>query len=65
MVRLIRKNAAIVNVSPGLASIPFPLSPVYCATKDQKAMDLNVLAKAAITGIEAARLSSARASATR
>jgi uncharacterized oxidoreductase len=28
-----RKNALIVNVSSGLAFIPLPLSPVYCATK--------------------------------
>jgi uncharacterized oxidoreductase len=27
------KGALIVNVSSGLAFIPFPLSPVYCATK--------------------------------
>lgn len=28
-----RKGALIVNVSSGVAFIPFPLSPVYCATK--------------------------------
>lgn len=28
-----RRSAAIVNVSSGLAFVPFPLSPVYCATK--------------------------------
>ena len=28
-----RKDALIVNVSSGLALIPFPISPVYCATK--------------------------------
>jgi len=28
-----RKDALIVNVSSGLAFIPFPISPVYCATK--------------------------------
>jgi uncharacterized oxidoreductase len=28
-----RKGALIVNVSSGLAFIPFPASPVYCATK--------------------------------
>ena len=28
-----RKGALIVNVSSGLAFIPFPVSPVYCATK--------------------------------
>jgi len=28
-----QENAAIVNVSSGLAFIPFPISPVYCATK--------------------------------
>lgn len=28
-----RKEAPIVNVSSGLAFIPFPASPVYCATK--------------------------------
>jgi len=28
-----RKDALIVNVSSGLAFIPLPLSPVYCATK--------------------------------
>ena len=26
-------NSAIVNVSSGLAFVPFPISPVYCATK--------------------------------
>jgi uncharacterized oxidoreductase len=30
---LTRKGALIVNVSSGLAFIPFPASPVYCATK--------------------------------
>ncbi len=29
----IRKDAMIVNVSSGLAFIPLPLSPIYCATK--------------------------------
>ena len=28
-----RKGALIVNVSSGLAFMPFPASPVYCATK--------------------------------
>lgn len=28
-----RKDALIVNVSSGLAFVPFPISPVYCATK--------------------------------
>jgi uncharacterized oxidoreductase len=28
-----RKGAIIVNVSSGLAFIPMPISPVYCATK--------------------------------
>jgi uncharacterized oxidoreductase len=28
-----KKNAAIVNVSSGLAFVPLPVSPVYCATK--------------------------------
>jgi uncharacterized oxidoreductase len=28
-----RKNAAIVNVSSGLAFIPMPLSSIYCAAK--------------------------------
>jgi uncharacterized oxidoreductase len=28
-----RQDAAIVNVSSGLAFIPYPLSPIYCATK--------------------------------
>ena len=28
-----RENALIVNVSSGLAFVPLPLSPVYCATK--------------------------------
>jgi len=28
-----RKDALIVNVSSGLAFVPFPASPVYCATK--------------------------------
>lgn len=27
------KNAAIINVSSGLAFVPLPISPVYCATK--------------------------------
>jgi uncharacterized oxidoreductase len=94
-----RPSAAIVNVSSGLAFVPFPLSPVYCATKaaihsfsqslrvqlegtsvtvielappgvetpllrgefaeemkDQKGMDVTVLAKHAIAGIEAGKL---------
>jgi uncharacterized oxidoreductase len=94
-----RENAAIVNVSSGLAFIPFPLSPIYCATKaaihsfsqslrvqldgtsvtvielappgvetplfrgefseelkGTKAMDVRVLAKRAIGGIEAGKL---------
>jgi uncharacterized oxidoreductase len=93
-----RKDALIVNVSSGLAFIPFPASPVYCATKaaihsftqslriqldgtsvtvielappgvetpllrgefaeamkDQKGMDVKVLAKRAIQGIEAGK----------
>jgi uncharacterized oxidoreductase len=28
-----KENAAIVNVSSGLAFVPLPISPVYCATK--------------------------------
>lgn len=28
-----KKNAAIINVSSGLAFVPLPISPVYCATK--------------------------------
>jgi uncharacterized oxidoreductase len=94
-----RKGALIVNVSSGLAFIPFPASPVYCATKaavhsftqslrvqldgtgvtvielappavetpllrgefaeemkGQKGMDVNVLARRAIAGIEAGKL---------
>ena len=94
-----RKEALIVNVSSGLAFIPLPLSPVYCATKaaihsfsqslraqlsdtgvtvielappgvetplfrgefademrGQKAMDVKVLARKAIAGIEAGTL---------
>ena len=94
-----RKDAAIVNVSSGLAFVPLPLSPVYCATKaalhsfsqslrvqlagasvtvielappgvetplfrgefeqemkGQKGMDVTVLAKHAIAGIEAGKL---------
>jgi len=94
-----RKEALIVNVSSGLAFIPLPLSPVYCATKaalhsfsqslraqlsdtgvtvvelappgvetplfrgefademrGQKAMDVKVLARKAIAGIEAGKL---------
>jgi len=94
-----RKDALIVNVSSGLAFIPLPLSPVYCATKaaihsfsqslraqlggtgvtvielappgvetplfrgefgaemkGQKAMDVKVLARKAIAGIEAGTL---------
>ena len=94
-----RRGALIVNVSSGLAFVPLPLSPVYCATKaalhsftqslraqlagtgvtvvelappavetallrgefademaGQKAMDVKVLARHAIAGIEAGRL---------
>ncbi len=94
-----RKDALIVNVSSGLAFVPLPVSPVYCATKaalhsfsqslraqldgtsvtvielappgvetplfrgefaeetkGQKAMDVSVLAKEAIAGIEAGHL---------
>lgn len=94
-----REGAAIVNVSSGLAFIPLPLSPVYCATKaaihsfsqslrvqlegtsvtvielappgvetplfrgefaeemrGQKGMDVKVLARRAIAGIEAGKL---------
>jgi uncharacterized oxidoreductase len=94
-----RKGALIVNVSSGLAFIPFPASPVYCATKaaihsftqslrvqmegtgvtvvelappavetpllrgefaeemkEQKGMDVTVLAKHAIAGIDAGKL---------
>jgi len=94
-----RKGALIVNVSSGLAFIPFPASPVYCATKaaihsftqslrvqmegtgvtvvelappavetpllrgefaeemkEQKGMDVTVLARHAISGIEAGKL---------
>jgi uncharacterized oxidoreductase len=94
-----RPEALIVNVSSGLAFVPLPLSPVYCATKaalhsftqslrvqltgssvsvielappgvetplfrgefaeemrGQKAMDVTVLAKTAISGIEAGKL---------
>jgi len=28
-----QKSASIMNVSSGLAFVPFPISPVYCATK--------------------------------
>jgi uncharacterized oxidoreductase len=94
-----RKGALIVNVSSGLAFIPLPIAPVYCATKaalhsftqslrvqldgtnvtvvelappgtetplfrgefademkGQKGMDVAVLAKQAIAGIEAGKL---------
>jgi uncharacterized oxidoreductase len=94
-----RKDALIVNVSSGLAFIPLPISPVYCATKaaihsfsqslraqlrgtgvtvvelappavetplfrgefqeemkGEKPMDVKVLARKAITGIEANKL---------
>jgi len=94
-----RNGALIVNVSSGLAFIPFPASPVYCATKaaihsftqslrvqmegtgvtvvelappavetpllrgefaeemkEQKGMDVTVLARHAISGIEASKL---------
>ncbi len=94
-----RPEALIVNVSSGLAFVPFPISPVYCATKaaihsfsqslrvqlegtsvavvelappgvetplfraefaeemkGQKGMDVNVLARQAIAGIEAGKL---------
>jgi uncharacterized oxidoreductase len=93
-----RKDALIVNVSSGLAFVPLPLSPVYCATKaaihsftqslriqlhgtgvtvvelappavetpllrnefaeemkEQKVMDVQVLARQAIAGIEAGK----------
>lgn len=94
-----RQDALIVNVSSGLAFIPLPLSPVYCATKaaihsfsqslraqlrgtgvtvvelappavetplfrgefeaemrGEKGMDVKVLARKAITGIEMGKL---------
>ncbi len=94
-----RKGALIVNVSSGLAFIPFPASPVYCATKaalhsftqslrvqlegtgvtvielappavetplfrgefaeemkGEKGMDVKILAKHAIAGIESGKL---------
>jgi uncharacterized oxidoreductase len=94
-----RKGALIINVSSGLAFIPFPVSPVYCATKaamhsftqslrvqldgtgvtvielappavetpllrgefaeemkGEKAMDVKILAKHAIAGIESGKL---------
>ena len=94
-----RKDALIVNVSSGLAFIPMPISPVYCATKaamhsftqslrvqleasgvtvielappgvetplfrgefaeemkNQKGMDVKVLARHAIAGIEAGKV---------
>jgi uncharacterized oxidoreductase len=94
-----QKEALIVNVSSGLAFIPFPASPVYCATKaalhsftqslrvqldgtgitivelappgtetplfrgefaeemkGQKGMDVTVLVKKAIAGVEAGKL---------
>ncbi len=94
-----RRGALIVNVSSGLAFVPLPLSPVYCATKaalhsftqslraqlagtgvtvvelappavetallrgefademaGQKGMDVKVLARHAIAGIEAGKL---------
>jgi len=94
-----RKRALIVNVSSGLAFVPFPASPVYCATKaaihsftqslrvqlegtsvtvielappavdtpllrgefaqemkDQKGMDVKILANRAISGVEAGKL---------
>ena len=96
---LTREGALIVNVSSGLAFVPFPASPVYCATKaaihsftlslrvqldgtsvtvielappavetpllrgefavemkNQKGMDVKVLANRAISGIEAGKL---------
>jgi uncharacterized oxidoreductase len=28
-----QQNAAIINVSSGLAFVPLPISPIYCATK--------------------------------
>jgi uncharacterized oxidoreductase len=94
-----RQDAAIINVSSGLAFVPLPLSPVYCATKaaihsfsqslrvqlkgtgvtvielappgvetalmrdefqeelkGQKGMDVTVLARRVIAGIEAGKL---------
>lgn len=94
-----QREAAIVNVSSGLAFVPMPISPIYCATKaamhsysqslraqlegsgvtvielappgvetplfrgefaeemkGQKAMDVGVLVKRAIAGMEAGRL---------
>jgi uncharacterized oxidoreductase len=96
---LTRKGALSVNVSSGVAFVPFPTSPVYCATKaaihsftqslrvqldgtsvtvielappavetpllrgefaeemkDQKGMDVKILANRAIPGIEAGKL---------
>jgi len=96
---LTRNSALIVNVSSGLAFVPLPASPVYCATKaaihsftqslrvqldgtsvtvielappavetpllrgefaeemkDQKGMDVKLLANRAISGIEAGKL---------
>jgi uncharacterized oxidoreductase len=96
---LTRQGALIVNVSSGLAFVPFPASPIYCATKaaihsftqslrvqlegtsvtvielappavetpllrgefeeelkDQKGMDVEILANRAISGIEAGKL---------
>jgi uncharacterized oxidoreductase len=96
---LTRDSALIVNVSSGLAFIPFPMSPIYSATKagihaftqclrvqldgtpvtvielappavetpllrgefaqemkDQKGMDVRILASRAISGIEAGKL---------
>jgi len=96
---LTRQSALILNVSSGLAFIPFPASPVYCATKaaihsftqslrvqlngtsvavielappavetpllrgefaeemkNQKGMDVKILANRAISGIEAGEL---------
>jgi uncharacterized oxidoreductase len=93
-----RGNALIVNVSSGLAFVPLPISPIYCATKaaihsytqslrvqlkgtgvavielappgvetplfrrefaeemkDQKGMDIHVLVRHAIDGIEAGK----------
>jgi uncharacterized oxidoreductase len=53
-----RKEAAIINVSSGLAFIPLPISPIYCATKaamHSYSQSLRIqLAGSAVTVIELA-----------
>jgi len=56
-----RKGALIVNVSSGLAFIPFPIAPAYCATKAAlhsftQSLGVQLERTAVIAGIEAGKL---------